>query len=85
MFRIKSAADGRALVEAMKALPIDDVIFGKGSIRAAGRKLHPVYLLSAKTPADSKGDWDYFDVIRTISIEEAWRPLSEGGCPFLET
>jgi branched-chain amino acid transport system substrate-binding protein len=85
MTQIRSAADGKAVVDTMKAIPTDDVIFGKGSIRADGRKLHPVYLLSAKAPADSKGDWDYFDVIRTIPIEEAWRPLSEGGCPFLKT
>ena len=80
----KSAADGKALVDAMKAIPTDDVIFGKGSIRADGRKLHPTYLLSAKTPSESKGDWDYFTPVRTIPIDEAWRPLSQGGCPYIK-
>ena len=85
MAQIKSAADGKRLVDTMKALPTDDVIFGKGSIREDGRKLHPTYLLSAKTPAESTGEWDCFKPVKTIPIEEAWRPLSEGGCPFVKS
>jgi branched-chain amino acid transport system substrate-binding protein len=84
MAQVGSAADGRALVDAMKAMPTDDVIFGKGSIRQDGRKLHPTYLLAAKTPEESTGIWDCFKPVRTIPVEEAWRPLSEGGCPFIK-
>lgn len=84
MAEIKSAADGKRLVDTMKALPTDDVIFGKGSIREDGRKLHPTYLLSAKTPAESTGIWDCFKPVKTIPVEEAWRPLSEGGCPLVK-
>lgn len=85
MAQIKSAADGKRLVDTMKAIPTDDVIFGKGSIRVDGRKLHPTYLLSAKTPAESTSEWDCFKPVKTIPIEEAWRPLSEGGCPFVKS
>lgn len=85
MARIKSAEDGKALVETMKSIPTDDIIFGKGSIREDGRKLHPTYLLSAKTPAETTDEWDCFKIVRTIPVEEAWRPLSEGGCPFVKT
>ena len=85
MAEIKSAADGKRLVDTMKAIPTDDVIFGKGSIRVDGRKLHPTYLLSAKTPAESTSEWDCFKPVKTIPIEEAWRPLSEGGCPFVKS
>jgi branched-chain amino acid transport system substrate-binding protein len=84
MAQIKSAADGKLLVDTMKALPTYDVIFGKGSIREDGRKLHPTYLLSAKTPEESTGEWDCFKPVKTIPIEEAWRPLSEGHCPFVK-
>jgi branched-chain amino acid transport system substrate-binding protein len=80
----KSADDGVKLVDAMKAIPTDDPLFGKGSIRVDGRKLHPMYLLAAKTLAESKGDWDYFKVVSTISSEDAWRPLDKGGCPFVK-
>jgi branched-chain amino acid transport system substrate-binding protein len=83
--QIKSAADGKRVVDTMKAIPTDDVIFGKGSIREDGRKLHPTYLLSAKTPEESTGEWDCFKPVKTIPIEEAWRPLSEGRCPFVKT
>ncbi|KMO44042.1 ABC transporter permease [Methylobacterium tarhaniae] len=79
---VKEAGDGRAVVAAMKAMPTDDPIFGPGRIREDGRKLHPMYLLTTKTPAESKGGWDYFKPVRTVPAEEAWRPLSEGGCPL---
>jgi hypothetical protein len=61
-------------------LPTDDKLFGKGTVRADGRKIHPLCLVEVKTPAESKGPWDYFKVRATIPAEEAFRPLAEGGC-----
>ena len=80
----KSASDGVKLVDEMKALPTDDALFGKGSIRVDGRKLHPMYLYRAKTPAESKYEWDYFALVSTIKPEDAFRPLDKGGCPFVK-
>jgi branched-chain amino acid transport system substrate-binding protein len=80
----KSASDGVKLVDEMKALPTDDALFGKGSIRVDGRKLHPMYLYRAKTPEESKYDWDYFELVSTIKPEDAFRPLDKGGCPFVK-
>ena len=80
----KSASDGVKLVDEMKALPTDDALFGKGSIRVDGRKLHPMYLYRAKTPAELKYDWDYFALVSTIKPEDAFRPLDKGGCPFVK-
>jgi branched-chain amino acid transport system substrate-binding protein len=80
----KSAADGIKLVDAMKAIPTDDPLFGKGIIRIDGRKLHPMYLYRAKTPAESKYPWDYFELVSTIKPEDAFRPLDKGGCPFVK-
>jgi branched-chain amino acid transport system substrate-binding protein len=77
------ATDGRAVVAAMKAMPTDDPLFGKGRIREDGRKLHPMYLLQVKSPEESKGDWDYYKVISTIPAEQAFRPMSEGNCPLV--
>ncbi len=82
--KVGSAKDGKAVVEAMKAIPTDDPLFGKGTIRADGRKMHPMYLLEVKSPDESKGDWDYMKVIATIDAEDAFRPMSEGGCPFVK-
>ncbi|BCM83033.1 ABC transporter substrate-binding protein [Methylobacterium indicum] len=81
---VTDAGDGRSVVAAMKAMPTDDPIFGQGRIREDGRKLHPMYLLETKTPAESKGGWDYFKPVRTVPAEEAWRPLAEGGCPLVK-
>ena len=80
----KSAADGARLVEAMKAIPTDDPLFGKGSIRVDGRTVHPIYLYRAKAPSESKYDWDDFELVSTIKAEDAFRPLDKGGCPFVK-
>jgi branched-chain amino acid transport system substrate-binding protein len=81
---LNAANDGKAVVAKMKELPTEDPLFGKGTIRADGRKIHPVYLYEAKKPAESKGEWDTFKLLSTISGEEAFRPLSEGGCPLVK-
>ena len=52
-------------------------------VRADGRKIHPMYLLEVKKPTESKGPWDYYKVRATIPADEAFRPLSEGGCPLV--
>ncbi len=78
-------ASGADAVARMKAMPTDDDCFGPGTIRADGRKLHPVYLFEVKTPEESKGPWDYYKLLQTTSAEEAWRPLSEGGCSLIRT
>jgi branched-chain amino acid transport system substrate-binding protein len=82
--QVKSADDGVKLVEAMKAMPTDDPLFGKGLIRADGRHLHPVYLMTVKAPEESKGEWDCFKMVSMIKPEDAFRPLDKGGCPFIK-
>lgn len=81
--KVGSAADGKAVVAAMKAMPVDDPVYSKGSIREDGRGMHPVYLTQVKSPAESKGPWDYFKVLTTIKAEDAFRPLKDGHCPFV--
>ncbi|MCJ2088442.1 ABC transporter substrate-binding protein [Methylobacterium sp. E-005] len=80
---LHSAKDGAAVVAKMKELPTDDPLFGQGTIRPDGRKIHPMYLFEAKTPAESKGEWDLYKVLETIPAEQAFRPMGEGGCPML--
>jgi branched-chain amino acid transport system substrate-binding protein len=78
-------ADGAATVARMKALPTDDDCFGTGSIREDGRKLHPVYLFEVKKPSESRHAWDLYKLIATTPADQAWRPLSEGGCPLIKS
>ena len=75
---------GAATVARMKAMPTDDDCFGPGRIREDGRKLHPVYLLQAKSPAESKHEWDLLKVIGVTPADEAFRPLKDGGCAFIK-
>jgi branched-chain amino acid transport system substrate-binding protein len=81
--KVGAAADGKAVVAAMKAMPTDDPLFGKGSVREDGRKLHPMYLNQVKSPAESKDAWDFYKLVSTIPADQAFRPLSEGGCPLI--
>jgi branched-chain amino acid transport system substrate-binding protein len=78
-------ADGRAAVARMKAMPTDDDCFGPGQIREDGRKIHPSYLFQAKTPAESSGPWDGLKMVATTPADQAFRPMSEGGCPLVHT
>jgi branched-chain amino acid transport system substrate-binding protein len=79
----KSADDGKAVVAEMKALPTDDPLFGKGTIRPDGRKIHPAYLFEVKSPAESKYPGDDYKLRATIPAEEAFRPLKDDNCPML--
>lgn len=80
----EAKADGRATVAAMKSFPTDDDCFGPGRIREDGRALHPVYLLEAKKPSESKHSWDVAKIVATTPMEEAFRPMNEGGCPLIK-
>ncbi len=81
---LHSASDGKAVVAKMKELGTDDPLFGKGTVRADGRKMHPMYLYEAKAPAESKGAWDYQKLLQQIPADEAFRPMSEGDCPLVK-
>ena len=76
--------DGTKVTQKMKDLPTDDVLFGKGTIRKDGRKLHPAYLFEVKKPSESKGPYDYYKLLATIPADQAFRPLNEGDCPLVK-
>ena len=80
---LKSAADGKAVVAKMKEMPTDDPLFGKGTIRADGRKVHDAYLFEVKAPAELKYPGDFYKLRGTIPAAEAFRPLKEGNCPLV--
>jgi branched-chain amino acid transport system substrate-binding protein len=80
---LKGDADGKAVVDQMKKTPTDDPAFGKGTIRADGRKLHPMYLYEVKKPSDSKGPWDYYKLVKEVPADKAYRPLDKGECPLV--
>ena len=75
--------DGAKIVAKMKELPTDDPLFGKGQVRADGRKIHPVHLFEVKKPSESKGPYDYYKVLQTIPADKAFRPIDQGNCPLV--
>jgi len=81
----RAKASGRDTVAAMKAMPTDDDCFGKGMIRADGRKIPPSYLLRAKKPEESHGPGDLVTVVATVPADKAFRPMNEGGCPMIKS
>jgi branched-chain amino acid transport system substrate-binding protein len=76
--------DGPKVIARMKELPTDDPVFGKGRVRADGRKIHPMYLFEVKKPSESKGAWDYYKVRATIPADQAFRPMEQGNCPLVK-
>ena len=85
--RAAKAADtvaGATVVAQMAAAPIDDSLFGPTTIRRDGRAVHDMYLFEVKTPAESKGRWDYYKLAATIPANQAFRPMADGGCPLAQ-
>ncbi|MFZ3226147.1 MAG: ABC transporter substrate-binding protein [Xanthobacteraceae bacterium] len=80
---LKSANDGKAVVDEMKKMPTDDPLFGKGIVRADGRKIHPAYLFQVKSPAESKYPGDDYILKATIPADEAFRPIKDDHCPLV--
>jgi len=76
--------DGTKVIAKMKEMPTDDPLFGKGTIRADGRKIHPAYLVEVKKPSESKGPYDYYKIRATIPANEAFRPMEEGECAMVK-
>ncbi len=76
--------DGTKVIAKMKEIPTDDPLFGKGTIRIDGRKIHPAYLVEVKKPAESKAPWDYYKIRATIPADQAFRPLDQGECPLVK-
>ena len=75
--------DGVAVVDTMKAKPFTDLLFGPATIRIDGRTVHDMYRFRVKTPAESKGPADVYNLVSVIKGADAFRPLAEGGCPYV--
>lgn len=76
--------EGIKVADQMRALPIKDFFAKNGSLRPDGRMVHDMFLVQVKKPAEAKGPWDYYKVMRTIPGAEAYQPLSESTCPLVK-
>ena len=80
---LKSDADGAAVVAKMKSMPTDDKLFGKGPFARMAARSTTCTSSQVKSPAESKGPWDYYKVRATIPAAEAFRPI-DGDCPLVK-
>lgn len=77
------AESGAAVMEAMRGMDIDDFFNRNAYLREDGRVVHDMYLVRVKTPGESTGPWDYYEVLRTIPGDEAFLPLDQSACPLV--
>nr|WP_296384568.1 ABC transporter substrate-binding protein [Reyranella sp.] len=74
--------EAKAVMAKMKELPVNDFMTRNGKVRPDGRVVRDMYLMQAKTPEESKGEWDLVKMVATVPGDEAFRPMSEGECPL---
>jgi len=77
-------ADGKTVAEKMRELPVNDFFAQGGVVRQDGWMAHDMYLVQVKTPAESKGPWDYYKLLRTLPADLVSVPLSESTCPLVK-
>jgi branched-chain amino acid transport system substrate-binding protein len=75
--------ESEAVMKKMRETPVNDFFIKDGHIREDGRMVHDMYLVEVKTPAESKGPWDYYKILATIPGDQAFRSLADGGCPLV--
>ena len=72
-----------AVMAKMREMPINDFMTRNGRIREDGRVIRDMYLMRAKRPSESRGEWDLLEVVKTIPGDQAFRPAGESECPAL--
>jgi len=76
--------DAQTVMAKMREMPINDFFAHDGHIRIDGRMVHDMYLAEVKKPSQSKGPWDFYNILETIPGDQAFRPLSESACPLVK-
>jgi branched-chain amino acid transport system substrate-binding protein len=77
--------EAKAVMAKMREIPINDFMTKNGKVRDDGRVVRDMYLMQAKAPEESKGEWDLVKMVVTVPGNEAFRPIAEGGCPYIKT
>jgi hypothetical protein len=81
---VAARADGDVLRIGMRETPVNDFFAQGGKVRTDGRMVHDVYLMRFKAPSQSTGRWDLYELVTTVPGDEAFRPLGDGGCPYVQ-
>ncbi len=76
--------DADEVMKAMRDAPVNDFFAHGGRIGPDGLMRHDMYLAQVKTPAESKGPWDYYRIVKTIPADQAFQPLASSTCPLVK-
>ncbi|OWW20379.1 ABC transporter substrate-binding protein [Noviherbaspirillum denitrificans] len=76
--------DTATVMEKMKSMKVNDMFAKNGYIRADGRMVHDMYVYEVKKPSESKYPWDYYKLKAVIPGDQAFRPISDGGCQLVK-
>jgi branched-chain amino acid transport system substrate-binding protein len=76
--------DADTIMKWMKSNKINDFFATNGYVREDGRMVHDMFLMQVKTPAESKGPWDYYKIIETLPGDKVYASLAESTCSFIK-
>jgi len=76
--------DSDKVMEKLHGAKVNDMFTDDGVIRADGLLEHSMYIMQVKTPAESKGPWDLYKLVQTMSGDQAYGKLSDSVCPLVK-
>ncbi len=79
-----NSTDTATVIKWMRGNPVNDFFAHGGKIREDGRMVHDMYLMRIKKPEESRSTWDLYEYLDTVPGDQAFRPMSEGGCPLIK-
>jgi branched-chain amino acid transport system substrate-binding protein len=78
------STDADKVLAQLHKTKINDMFVTNGWIRPDGLLEHDMYIVQVKTPAESKGDWDYYKILKTMKGDEAFGKLADSACPLVK-
>jgi branched-chain amino acid transport system substrate-binding protein len=75
--------EAKAAMAKMREIPVNDFYVSGGRLREDGRLVHDMYFAQVKKPSESTKPWDYYNMLRVIPGDQAFRALADGGCPLV--
>jgi branched-chain amino acid transport system substrate-binding protein len=81
--RASGTRDAKPVLAKMRETPVRDAFTSNGTLREDGRMVHSMFLFQVKKPEESKGPWDYYNLLAEVPGDQAFRPIKDGGCPLV--
>jgi len=76
--------DADKVMDELHKMKISDDFVQNATIRPDGLLEHDMYIMEVKKPSESKGPWDYYKLLKTMSGAEAFGKLADSACPLVK-